>query len=120
MRRAMLWLPPVAYMLLIFSLSSQSQPLPAVTEHIWDKALHFVEYAVLGALLCRALRGEGVAWVTAIAAAVFLASAYGASDEWHQSFVPLRDASIRDWFTDLVGGAAGAGSYERLKRKTQR
>jgi len=38
-------------------------------------------------------------------------AAYGVSDEWHQSFVPLRDASIRDWMTDLLGGAAGAMSY---------
>ena len=36
-------------MLVIFFLSSQSHPLPIVTEHVWDKLLHFIEYAVLGA-----------------------------------------------------------------------
>jgi VanZ family protein len=107
-------------MLLIFYLSSQPQPLPAVTEHVWDKALHFIEYAVLGALLCRAFRGEGLAWIPALAAAALLASAYGASDEWHQSFVPLRDASVRDWWTDLLGGTAGAGGYGRFSRPLRR
>lgn len=111
MRRAMLWLPPVAYMLLIFYLSSLSRPMPSVTEHVWDKLLHFAEYAALGALLYRALRGEGLSWASAFMAAVAATAAYGASDEWHQSFVPLRDANVRDWMTDLMGGAAGAAFY---------
>jgi VanZ family protein len=111
MRRAMLWLPPVAIMLVIFSLSSQSRPLPLLTEHVWDKLLHFIEYAALGAAWYRALRGEGMSAASALVAAAVATAAYGVSDEWHQSFVPLRDASIRDWLTDLLGGAAGAAFY---------
>ena len=107
----MLWLPPAAYMLLIFYVSSQSRPMPIVTEHVWDKLLHFAEYAALGALLFRALRGEGLSWALAFAAAAVATAAYGATDEWHQSFVPLRDASVQDWLTDLLGGAAGAVIY---------
>jgi VanZ family protein len=107
----MLWLPPAAYMLLVFYLSSQSRPMPIVTEHVWDKLLHFAEYAALGALLFRALRGEELSWALAFVAAAVVTAAYGATDEWHQSFVPLRDASVRDWLTDLLGGAAGAGLY---------
>ena len=108
MRRATLWLPPAACMLLIFYFSSQSRPMPFVTEHVWDKLLHFAEYAALGALLFRALRGEGLSRALAFMAAAVAAAAYGATDEWHQSFVLLRDASIHDWLTDLLGGAAGA------------
>jgi len=111
MRRAMLWFPPLAIMLVIFSLSSQSRPLPMLTEHVWDKLLHFTEYAALGAAWYRALRGEGMSAGSALVAAAMATAAYGVSDEWHQSFVPLRDASIRDWMTDLLGGAAGAMSY---------
>jgi VanZ family protein len=95
-------------MALIFVLSSQSQPLPALTERVWDKALHLTGYAVLGVLLCRALRAEGLMPSTAFVAAVLLVSAYGASDEWHQSFVPLRDADVRDWVADSIGAAIGA------------
>ena len=107
----MLWFPPVAIMLVIFSLSSQSRPLPMLTEHVWDKLLHFTEYAALGAAWYRALRGEGMSAGAALVAAAMATAAYGISDEWHQSFVPLRDASIRDWMTDLLGGAAGAAGF---------
>jgi VanZ family protein len=111
LRHASLWLPPLVYMTLIFHFSSQSQPLPFVTAHVWDKALHLTEYAGLGLLLCRAFRGEGIGWTVAVALALVAASGYGASDEWHQSFVPLRDADIRDWFADTVGATVGAAVY---------
>jgi VanZ family protein len=111
MRRAMLWGPVLVYMGLIFHFSSESQPLPALTSLVWDKALHLTEYAGLGLLLCRALRGEGVGWLGAATAALLLASAYGAGDEWHQSFVPLRDADVRDWVADTLGGTVGSGVY---------
>src|SRR4051794_28964281 len=117
MRRVMLWLPPVAIMLVIFSLSSQSRPLPLLTEHVWDKLLHFTEYAALGAAWYRALRGEGLSAASALVAAALATGAFGVSDEWHQSFVPLRDASIRDWMTDLMGGAAGAAGFGILTRR---
>jgi len=110
----MLWGPAVVYMALIFYLSSQSRPLPAVTALVWDKALHLMEYAVLGLLLCRALRGEDVGWLAAAIGALMLACAYGASDEWHQSFVPLRDADVRDWVADTLGGTLGSGVYTAI------
>src|SRR5205823_4548415 len=97
MRRVLLWLPPLLYMAVIFYLSSQPAPLPALTGHVWDKALHFTEYTVLCALLCRALHGEGLATLRVALLGLLLTSAYGASDEVHQSFVPERNADIRDW-----------------------
>jgi VanZ family protein len=117
MRRVMLWIPPLVYMLVIFHLSSESHPVPMITDHVWDKLLHFLEYGGLGALLCRAFRGEGLSGTVALIVAAVAAAAYGASDEWHQSFVPLRDSSIRDWLTDLLGGSAGAAFYGTLERR---
>jgi VanZ family protein len=117
MRRAMLWVPPLIYMLVIFHLSSESHPVPLIAEHVWDKLLHFLEYGGLGALFYRAFRGEGLGRTAAIVVAAMAAAAYGASDEWHQSFVPLRDSSIRDWLTDLLGGSAGAAFYGRLESR---
>ena len=35
--------------------------------------------------------------------AVSIAVAYGAFDELHQSFVPGRDVSFRDWISDSIG-----------------
>jgi VanZ family protein len=110
-RRAALWLPPIVYMSVVFYLSSQSAPLPTLTANVWDKLLHLIEYAGLAVLLCRALLGEGLGWGTAVGWAIVAASLYGASDEWHQSFVPMRDASVRDWMADTLGGTAGAVAY---------
>jgi VanZ family protein len=110
-RRAALWLPPLVYMLIVFQLSSESRPLPAVTAHVWDKLLHLIEYGGLAALVCRALLGEGLGWLAAVTGAIVAASVYGASDEWHQSFVPMRDSDIHDWMADTLGGAAGAVVY---------
>ena len=119
-RRAVLWLPPIAYMFVVFHLSSESEPLPALTAHVWDKLLHLIEYGGLAALLFRALLGEGLGWLAAVAGAIVLASLYGASDEWHQSFVPMRDSDVHDWVADTVGGTVGVAVYSagRWARRT--
>jgi VanZ family protein len=44
--------------------------------------------------------------VTVIAAAL-----YGASDEFHQYFVPHRSCDAADWAADLLGGSAAAVLY---------
>jgi VanZ family protein len=106
--RISLWLPPLVYMAVIFYLSSQSNPLPEVTARVWDKVLHAIEYAVLGALFGRALLGEGLGWVASFAAAALLAAAYGATDEYHQLSVPLRNGDLQDWVVDAIGASLGA------------
>jgi VanZ family protein len=108
-RRASLWFPPVAYMAVIYYLSSQTDPVPQVTSVVWDKLLHFVEYGGLATLLSRALIGEGLTRPATLVAAVLLTSAYGATDELHQARVPNRQADVQDWIVDSLGAAAGAG-----------
>jgi VanZ family protein len=112
------WLPPLAWMGLIFFLSSQrlagpSQPWLA---ELLTKGAHFSIYAILAFWWWRALsRGRRVEKV--ILAAVFVISAlYGASDEFHQSFVPGRDASWLDWLTDVVGAAVALWVIRRKGR----
>ena len=114
--RLSLWLPPIIYMAAIFHFSSESQPLPALTEVVWDKLLHLTEYGGLAVLWCRALRGEGFDWSRAMVGTVIAVVVYGASDEWHQSFVPLRDSSVRDLLADAIGGVAGALVYRLAYR----
>jgi VanZ family protein len=111
LRRVVLWGPPVVYALLIFHFSSESNPLPALTAAVWDKALHATEYTGFALLLCRALRGEGLRWWRSIALAVIVASVYAATDEFHQLFVIGRTADVEDWLADVVGGAAGSSLY---------
>jgi VanZ family protein len=119
-RRLHLWLPPLVYMAVIFHLSSESHPLPELTALVWDKLLHTIEYGGLGLLVCRALLGEGITRAKAALLALIVASLYGASDEWHQAFVPFRSSDVLDWVADTIGSMLGAGVLailpERLRR----
>jgi len=119
-RRAALWLPPLAYMAFIYYLSAQSDPMPQVTSVVWDKLLHFLEYGALAILLVRALSGEGLSVPATMVAAVLLTSAYGASDEIHQSAVPRRQADVQDWLVDSVGASVGAAFATSWARRAKR
>jgi VanZ family protein len=116
MRRLHLWLPPLLYMLLIFHFSSESNPVPELTAHVWDKLLHTAEYGGLGFLMYRAILGEGMGGIRAVLAAVVLSSVYGATDEWHQAFVPLRIPDVLDWLADTVGSTIGVALYVVFSR----
>ena len=100
-RLVLLWLPVLLWAGLIFGLSSVSDLGTGLGT--WDvvlrKIAHFCEYAILGALLLRALGRAEVA----VAAGV----AYAATDEWHQHFVPGRHAALRDVAIDAAGVLAG-------------
>ncbi|MCC7417063.1 MAG: VanZ family protein [Acidobacteria bacterium] len=109
--RVWLWAPPLAYMALIFYLSAQPDPVPLLTETVRDKWLHLGGYAVLAALFSRALAGERLALATALLCAFAAASAYGASDEWHQRFTAGRSADVVDWIADTAGAGLGAAAY---------
>ena len=81
-------------MVLIFVVSSLEQPPLPMPEFEWltiDKLYHFIEYAILGALLARALVKAKPSVVPARlvwhVAAVF-SILYGASDEWHPDLCP--------------------------------
>jgi VanZ family protein len=110
-RLASAWLPVVVWAGLIFALSS----IPDLGTGLggWDlvlrKAAHVVEYAVLGALLFRALSSAGQPLRNGSAGtwAWMLGAAYAASDELHQHFVPGRQASALDLAIDAVGVAVG-------------
>lgn len=115
------WVPVWAYAGAMFYLSSLPHPeqeLPSFVQLLSDKALHAVEYALLGGLLYRAFRWgpAGVFANRALWLAIFAASLYGVSDEVHQIFVPFREPSGMDWLADTVGAAMGAFALHRLQR----
>lgn len=73
------------------------------------KGGHVTEYAVLAVLLWRALSPRPSLWSApwnpgAAGWAVVICAIYAASDEFHQSFYPSREASVRDVALD-TGGA---------------
>jgi VanZ family protein len=99
------------YAALIFHFSAQSNPLPVLSENVWDKALHTVEYAGLALLVSRAWQEEGVGRGWALVLAIVVTMLYAASDEVHQLWVPGRDSSVFDWSADAIGGTAGAAFF---------
>ncbi|MGE0362017.1 MAG: VanZ family protein [Vicinamibacterales bacterium] len=106
-RRAVwLWGPVVLYMAVIFVLSAM--PEPPSPPGIDDKTQHFTGYAGLGLVTLRATSGASLTGLGAgsAVAAWAIATAYGASDEYHQSFVPGRSQDLLDLRADALGAAA--------------
>jgi len=123
------WMPVIAWMVLIFIGSTDvmsaeqtsrflvpflrwldpqiSVAMIAAIHFTLRKFGHLTEYGILAALLWRALRGTLTSTRTfAIAALAFVASAiFAGSDEFHQSFVPSRTASLSDVMIDICGAA---------------
>ena len=92
--------------LILWLFPNTSQESLAVVHVVTRKAAHFTEYAILGFLAARAFRTSPR---PAIRDRWFLISAtivvvYALMDEYHQSFVPTRTASIFDSLIDMVGG----------------
>lgn len=110
----------VVWMALIFFLSSQEK-LPTTAGMPPDIAAiagHFVAYSVL-AIFIRVAIGGLQPGRRADVIAIALATLYGISDEFHQSFVPGRDSSVFDVAIDLLGASAGVIALNLILAITQ-
>jgi VanZ family protein len=119
-RRALFVALAALWACLIFWESSQSRPFPFLPPEILthDKLLHLGAYAVLAGLAVGALPQARIASLgRAAAMAAMLATAYGATDEWHQSYVPGRDADPWDWAADAMGAITGAAAMTLILRR---
>jgi VanZ like family len=110
-RALTVWLPVLAWAAVIFTLSSV--PSLSTGLGLWDtilrKGAHITEYAVLGALLYRALGREAPALAAGIA--------YAATDELHQHFVRGRHGAPVDVAIDAIGIALGMLTWLRLRER---
>jgi VanZ family protein len=96
-------------MIVIF-IASSIPDVGSLPGGVSDKSAHAIGYGILGALILRALahgRFAAVRWSTA-AGSVLLATLYGATDEFHQSFVPGRSPDVHDVLADATGAAIAA------------
>ncbi|MER3490059.1 MAG: VanZ family protein [Meiothermus sp.] len=66
----------------------------------WDKFVHAGVYGLLGWLLARGTDNPVGGWAIAVL--------YGLSDEFHQHFVPGRQADALDGLADAIGAFLGA------------
>jgi VanZ family protein len=89
------------------SLPDDELPDLGLLSTLASMAAHFVVYAVLMALVQRALRHDGtMSPGRALAVGLALVAAYAISDEYHQSFVPGRQPDPLDWLADMAGALA--------------
>ena len=68
------------------------------------KGAHVTEFGIFSIAVFRGVRAERHGWKFSWAVITFLiAVSYSGLDEWHQSFVPLREARFRDVLIDATG-----------------
>jgi VanZ family protein len=112
MRRALPWLPALAWAATIFYLSSRPT-LPAPDVRHLDKVLHFGAYGLLGLLLAFGADRSRLPLLAALVIGVL----YGASDEIHQMYVPGRSPDLLDWAADAAGVATACFLYHRWRSR---
>jgi VanZ family protein len=87
----------------IFWLSDQSTlPTPLKFPH-QDKVMHLGAYFILTFFVVRAFRHFLQSYRGLLISSLMFSSFYGASDEYHQSFVTGRMSDVNDWFADTLG-----------------
>ena len=118
--RWLYWAPVALYAALIFFLSSLSDTdvyVPPLSIPHGDKVLHALLYGPLAILTYRAFRSAGSTWSAthAMFLAVAASTAYGMTDEFHQAFVPMRDANVWDLLADGIGSVTGAWCWAHVE-----
>jgi VanZ family protein len=132
------WLPVVAWMIFIFVGSTDllsaehtsrfigpflrwfapdiSEATVGSVQLVVRKCAHLTEYAILAALLCRALRQSHLRVERIFVVSFFVAAVYAALDEFHQSFVASRTGSPMDVLIDCAGALVGLATYLAMTR----
>ena len=113
MNKFLRWVPVSLWATFIFLLSAMSSPpIPGPKFPMEDKLGHCGLYGVLGWLIALALRrAHNLSLPKTFVLAILIGSAYGASDEFHQRFVPNRTCDLVDWFADTLGASAAAAVF---------
>ena len=114
--------PAIFWAFLIFcesSIPAAAFPRSAILSH--DKLIHMGIYAVLAYLVYRGLRMRGLSRnSTALWVLFGFCVLYGASDEFHQHFVPGRSMDVFDLLADACGAALAIGVARYLEGRRSR
>jgi VanZ family protein len=97
-----------------------SEERVAAIHFITRKTGHFSEYAVMGLLAARAFSGSAKKLLQRhwFQVSLVLLVAYALLDEFHQSFVPDRTASIYDSAIDVIGGLTALFFFKLRRRRS--
>lgn len=99
MKKLVRYLPSIIWMVIIFYFSSRQTTGIGGDSYWWRffilKSFHIIEYGVLAILLFIATSKYNYS--------LFIGVLYAISDEFHQSIVPGRTATLRDILFDISG-----------------
>jgi len=119
--RFLWWMPAVSYAVFIYWLSDQSQPPGSHLSP--DKVLHFLGFGFFSLAVAMGLvKGSQVRSTLGWAlGSFFIVSIYGCLDEFHQSSVAGRTASLGDILADSLGalvflGLAAMAVHSRFRQ----
>ncbi len=112
------WFPVFLYSGIIFYASSLPDLKPPLEIKNVDKIIHVFEYFPFGFLLARAFLQQWPA-VKLWQVVTICSLLYGISDEYHQSFVPGREAGVIDAIADTIGGFLGVWIYLFRQKRTK-
>ncbi len=109
----MKYIPAIFYAALLFFLSSlPSTKIPTFGVEFEDLYMHFMAYFVFGACLGLAFaKPAEQAWIKKFIGIAVIGIIYGATDEFHQSFVPGRTPALSDLYADSLGVLCGSWFY---------
>jgi VanZ family protein len=106
------YLPALIIMAISFYLSSQSKIAAMPSFRFADKIIHFICFGALAVSWTWWFAPKS--WkehrLRSILLCMLFTSIYGILDEFHQSFVPGRNASFFDWLADTFGAFAGSAA----------
>ncbi len=107
LKRFKLWFPVIVWCGVIFGFSSLQVNQGAEfswLDFVFKKTAHVTEYAILYWLVYSALsnKGKKIEGKYLVMSLVF-SFLYAMSDEWHQTFTPGREGTLRDVGFDSIG-----------------
>jgi len=107
-------IPAILVMAALFKLSTLPGNDPLLNSiHLGDKIEHFIAYFVLGITLCVWIPSKK--WFAKPAVygviVIVLCTLFGASDEYHQKFVPGRSSDLHDLAVDFAASVIAVFVY---------
>lgn len=110
-------IPLITCALGIFVLSHQPQlPQIYLFTTLEDKIQHFIAFFCLSSCIQLYLLSLEKRLKYIIILTIILGSLYGASDEFHQSFIDGRSVEVLDWVADTIGSIASLSIYILIKK----
>jgi VanZ family protein len=117
-------MPFVIACLAIFIESSfPSESYPSVEFELSDKIIHFIIYFVLFLTTFYSFSNQKkfiVLCEYSLFSSFIFTLLYGASDEFHQYFIPGRTCDIFDWIADVTGAVVAISIILLLKKLSKK